>query len=142
MSYLVVDEIIDGRALLQVSPWPVVDGRGRLRFPGLDNSYVVGTDAARFVDGVIRQPDEPSRPLRIGDVFAASVRRPPRVDERTDLADHMTSPAVDISGVAREAAKSQYYAAVAGVYDERDFADLYRDRLTDDDEPDEAERHD
>ena len=33
-SYVVLEEIVDGRALLRRWPWPVVDPFGRLTWPG------------------------------------------------------------------------------------------------------------
>jgi hypothetical protein len=54
------------------------------------------------------------RDLSIGDTFAARVRSEPS----EDLSAWLDEPVLDISGIAREVAKTQASAAASGVIDE------------------------
>ena len=105
LSYVLVDEIEGGMVGLAVSDWPRTDEQGRLRFDSEPVQIIVDRGAfERFLDA----HREPSRPLRIGDVFAA----------RTDTDDpaHWIEPPVhDVTADAREAAKIAFYAAVAPI---------------------------
>ncbi|MDH4177983.1 MAG: hypothetical protein OEW31_10680 [Thermoleophilia bacterium] len=125
--YVVVDEILGSVVGLAVSPWPSVDAEGRLRFRTGD----VLTVAADRVElqgflGEHRLPAElRERPLRIGDVFAVSVRpgvleklaggaaAHARLEAPVAPAAWMLAPVHDISAEAREATKVAFYASVA-----------------------------
>lgn len=135
--YIAVDELVDREAVLRVTPWPVLDDRGRLRFPQRDQGFVMSADADAFAELAAggrsaRTPTataSDARPLRVGDVFAARVRRPRRIDASADLADYVEGPLFDVSDAARESAKTQYLAAVGTVLSDDEVAELYRDRL-------------
>jgi hypothetical protein len=85
LAYVVVDEIVDGVAELAVHPWPLVDERGRVRFPTTGDSGHVSLPI-EVLQGVLdahrerwRQlgllADElTARPVDLGDVVAADVR--------------------------------------------------------------------
>jgi hypothetical protein len=128
LVYVVVDELDAGIAALVVSRWPRVDGLGRLRFD-LERDVHLAVDAealqrlleerVSLVAGGSGAAEEElrSRPLLVGDVFGARLVEQP-VDESNapvDPARWLAGPIVDVSADAREAAKVQYHAAVAGV---------------------------
>jgi hypothetical protein len=127
-SYITIDELEDRSASAHVTPWPVIDAKRRLRFPDRRRGFTVGADARRVAAIANRYRDEP-RPLRTGDVFWAVVRRPPRLTARIDLADIVARPLLDVTVPAREAAKTQYFAAVAAVLDTDDVAQLFDDLM-------------
>jgi hypothetical protein len=109
LSYIVVDEIEGGMAGLSVSDWPRKDEQGRLRFES--EPVQVAVDLARLQDFVDRHREQ-SRPVRIGDVFAARARP----TEATLDPEHWIDPPVhDVTADAREAAKIAFYAAVAPI---------------------------
>lgn len=137
LAYVVVDELDAGVAGLVISEWPRVDELGRLRFE-LEADVRVAVDAAALqellgervpvassggeaVAGELRR-----RRLVVGDVFAAPLRERPAEDVETpgDPRRWLGSPIVDLSSEAREAAKVQYYAAVAHVLDERELDEI------------------
>jgi hypothetical protein len=104
LSYIVVEEIEGGMVGLAFSDWPRTDERGRLRFDSEPVQVAVEREGLeRFLD----QHRQPSRPLRIGDVFAA----------RTGPGDplNIEPPVHDVTAEAREAAKIAFYAAVAPI---------------------------
>ena len=107
LSYIVVEEMDGGLAVLAVSDWPRTDERGRLRFDSEPVQVAVQRDAfERFLD-LHRQP---SRPLRTGDVFAARTGAPAPHPE-----GWIEPPVHDVTADAREAAKIAFYAAVAPI---------------------------
>lgn len=131
LSYIVVDELTDDNAGLIVADWPVLDRRGRLRFPGL--SWRVGaTQQAldRFLAEhrvVTAQTAEPEsvrrRPLRIGDAFAATTSRGRgRMAAAPKPARWLKPPVYDVTSDARDAAKAALYGAVAPVMTEDELA--------------------
>ena len=123
--YVIVEELIDERAVMRVTPWPVVDSKGRLRFPRRDVAFVSQTAATAWRELADRSR-EVSRPLRVGDVFWAML--PTRRGRRpSDLSRLVVGPIVDVSAAAREAAKLQYFSAVATVFGEDEIATMYRD---------------
>ncbi len=115
-AYVVVDELLDGVVTLAVTPWPHLDGAGRLCFTG--EIQALHHPAAEFEDQVVsareagRQPSA-RRPLRIGDAFLA---RPGAMhpSEWQSL--------FDVSGDAREMAKIAFYGAAAPVARDRERA--------------------
>jgi hypothetical protein len=144
LAYVVVDEIEDGTVLLTLTPWPVADARGRLRFPALDRTREVALDQdvlqAELYDGWLeRQP-------RVGDVFAFTPRAPlPDADPTSpariaSLTDVVKGPVYDLSAEARKVAKLAFYAVTADPLDQREAE---RTGLADtvDDDRDPAPRH-
>ncbi|OWY61363.1 hypothetical protein B7486_64170, partial [cyanobacterium TDX16] len=68
--YVVLDELIDDRAVLVISAWPVVDGRGAPIFPEPEGELgALLVDIAEVVDAARRAAHQVERPLRIGDTF-------------------------------------------------------------------------
>ena len=116
LHYVVVDELESDRVGLCISPWPVVDERGRLRFD-LDATWRAGVRESDLLAHLERHrtPKRPTqRPLRIGDVFAVRIRgRRPRDGVTSDPRRWMGPPIVDLSRKAREVAKLSFHAAVA-----------------------------
>jgi len=109
MSYILVDEIEGGMVGLAVSDWPRTDEEGRLRFDAEPVAVVVDRLAfERFLD----EHRQPSRPLRIGDVFAARTRL---AETSPDPEKWIEPPVHDVTADAREAAKIAFYAAVAPI---------------------------
>jgi len=115
LAYVVIDELDSGLAGLTVSPWPTLDGLGRLRFD-LDASRSVGADA-RVLLAFLRVNRTPKkhadRELRIGDVFAVRLREAISDSELADPAAWMIPPVSDVSRQAREVGKVAYLAAAA-----------------------------
>lgn len=116
--YIVVDELIGDHLTLSVAEWPVVDTRGRARFPRVGGRWRIGAstqELAQFLF-VHRSPD-PTRQLRIGDVFAAGLRDGVELDTLdetlVDPWEWLAPPVVDISAEARDLVKTAFYSAVA-----------------------------
>jgi hypothetical protein len=141
LSYVVVDELEGGVAGLVASPWPRVDERGRLHFGEEEDSrHVSVTEEALLA--LLEEKRRPmvqveldeqaeqelkSRRLAIGDVFAARVRgrrgRPSGGDGAhsgtpIDPRKWIRGEVLDLTAEARELAKVQTAAAVAGVVDD------------------------
>jgi hypothetical protein len=125
LAYIVVDELHEGIAGLVVSAWPRVDERGRLHFGGEGESTRVATPAdallallserrAPIVPGGVEAAQEEAlrtRPVAIGDVFAARLRAEPSPG---DPGAWLATPVLDLTVPAREAAKAQTSAALSG----------------------------
>lgn len=114
--YAVVDELMDGTAVVAYAPWPHLDEVGRLHFgeAATDSRHALGISEERLqalVDEARRassESDDPAvveRPLRVGDAFL--VRR------IEDGEEPVLDIAVDVTTYARAAAKKALYAAVA-----------------------------
>jgi hypothetical protein len=114
-GYAVVEEQTDTVVGLSVQPWPLVDARGRLRFPiSRDPAELELSDDAladvllasrrRWHDLGVLQEELVSGHIRIGDTYAVL----------TD-GDRLVDVALDVTWDAREAGKLAHYAAVAGV---------------------------
>jgi hypothetical protein len=141
LRYIVVDELEHGVAGLVASPWPGLDERGRLHFGDEDDSVPVTVSEETFL-ALLEQRRRPivkaklskaaadelrTRKLAIGDMFVAGVRV--RFDPAgggggeegaaVDPAKWIRSEVLDITAEAREVAKTQTAAAVAGVIDDR-----------------------
>jgi hypothetical protein len=125
LAYIVVDELHDAIAGLVVSPWPGVDARGRLVFGGEETATRVAV-AAAALEALLREYRKPivaggvsddqqaalqARAVAIGDVFAARVHGTP---EPGDPAAWLRAPVLDITGPARDLAKTQTSAALSG----------------------------
>jgi hypothetical protein len=121
LTYLAVDEIIEERVRLSLSSWPLADRDGRLRFelPRKRNTAIIHRlELCRFLSDCGHEllPEPPDskaqhhRFLRIGDVFAAQIRRGIRTTAPVE--DWMIKPVYDLTADAREVAKLAYYGAV------------------------------
>ena len=126
LAYVVVDELHGGVAGLVASPWPVVDGRGRVRFGSEEESVRITrpedelvqelserTPVSRSVVDDATAGELKTRELAIGDVFAMRVPRGGRF-----AAGMFRGPIFDITAEAREVAKMQAAASAAGVVPE------------------------
>jgi hypothetical protein len=140
VRYIVVDELQEGIAGLVVSPWPVVDGRGRLVFGDEEASMRVAVPSATLlalleqerVPVVQKTVDDATlqqlqvRELRIGDTFAARVAHDPGEpggggpagEQPEDPGDWLIAPVLDITDEAYDAARTQMHAALGGFLDE------------------------
>ena len=114
-SYVVLEEIVDGVALLAAWPWPNVDEVGRLFWPATDEGpqrtamINVGRLRAQLYDREFMR-----REPRCGDTYAAtgvgrSVRR------LADLRRWLTGAVYDISADTHEAARIAYRTGLAAV---------------------------
>jgi len=122
---VVIDEIESNFVGLSVSPWPVVDEVGRLRFGG-GRSRSVGasrSELERFLSRHRLPRRGARRPIRIGDVFAIAVTEPLPDGEVADPATWIDPPVYDITVDARDAAKAAFYSAVAPTLDPKAKAD-------------------
>jgi hypothetical protein len=122
-KYVVVEEIEPRAVILLITDWPGVDRRGRPHFGG--ETLAVATDPEPL-RRLLRQREPAElaeRELRIGDVFAMSLREdapfldttPIEVEadiEPVQLDDWIDPPIVDVTRDAREMAKVAFYAAV------------------------------
>jgi len=128
LAYIVVDELHDGIAGLVVTAWPRVDERGRLRFGRESESTRVATPAGALL-ALLRERRTPivaggldeaqrdamrTRPVEIGDVFAARLRAAPAPG---DPAAWLQEPVLDLTAPARELTKAQTSAALSGAVD-------------------------
>ncbi len=118
LSYVVVDEIVEGMADVSVSPWPAVDDRGRLLFPDEPPRSVQADVAAllEYLRGIDFRPGDPPQELRMGAAFAAQVRREglePAGRRRRPPRAWLVAPVYDLRSAARDKAKQAFYAAVA-----------------------------
>ena len=155
LSYIVVEELSEGVASLVVSPWPGVDDRGRLRFGDEDEQFRVVANRDKLSDalGASRLPIAGApvsaaleqqlreRPLSVGDVFGARIRSLPEEDGAAieDPVDWLAGPVFDVSADARDAAKAQANAAVAGVLKQKDLERLLAEFREEEDEPPEPQ---
>ncbi len=127
LSYVVVDDLAEGTALLAVSEWPRVDPGKRIRFPVDERARLVRVDADELL-ALLRQERRrfAGRPLRIGDVFAARARLPelPPPQSREEEAEKaeetrggslewLEPPVYDLTAQGREVAKTALAAAVS-----------------------------
>ena len=127
LRYVAVDEVVGDLVTLTVTPWPTVDGFGRVRFLGAQASQA-GTGHLLvhrrelhecLYRGWIRRSPRP------GDVFAAKVagvvedrlRRGEDValDDRLRLSTALPGLVCDITAESRNVAKLAFYAGLAGV---------------------------
>lgn len=112
LSYLVVEEAVEDVTAITISPWPVADVAGRLRFEPAEPAEVAVT-TKMLHDQVYR--NWLHRKSRIGDVFAAHVE-PDVLEEATKgvwsgpLARLLPGPVYDLTKEARTVAKLALYA--------------------------------
>lgn len=145
LGYAVVEEQTDDVVGFTVQPWPLVDERGRLRFPisfdpeeievrAADLAKLIEDDRDRWSKHKLLPDDLVGRQVHIGDVFAVVLADEPG-DTRIKTLAHerrggsrymgglakrdrrgsLAVPVLDITWDAREAGKLAHYAAVAGV---------------------------
>lgn len=121
--YAVVDELMDGTAVLAYAAWPRLDEVGRLAFgdEATDAEQTVSVpverlqaivDAARRAASADDDPAVVERPLRVGDAFLV------RTIEPGD--EPVVDVVADVTAYARTAAKKALYAAVAPRVSEED----------------------
>jgi hypothetical protein len=110
LTYAVLDERDADDLTFVLTPWPHLDGLGRVRHRRADATEVsvdapawTALLAARRIPEVLRE-----RPQRIGDAFAVLLAGG---DEPDLLAP--VGPVVDITADARDAARAAFYGAVA-----------------------------
>jgi hypothetical protein len=151
LSYIVVDELSKQIAGLVVASWPRLDQKGRVRFSG--SSWRVGARVDELValldaDRIVSEPraprspagtvggspagagSAPPRPVRIGDAFAAQVRRPRgRRAAVPPLERWLSPPVYDVSADARDAAKAALFGAVAPTMSEDDVSEIAAEAL-------------
>jgi hypothetical protein len=112
LSYLVVEEVVEEVTAITISPWPVADAAGRVRFEPAEPLEIAVT-TKMLHDQVYRNWLHRNR--RVGDVFAARVERDV-LDEATDgvwggpLARLLPGPIYDITAEARTVARLALYA--------------------------------
>jgi hypothetical protein len=131
LTYLVIDEIVDDRVELILSPWPAADEHGRLRFDRLDDSLPVVVDLHELEGLYVRWLERGPRP---GDAFAVEVARD--VDARAQegpipVDDLLVGSVYDISAEARKVAKLAHYASVAEILDDQEVTAWHLDELED-----------
>jgi hypothetical protein len=127
LSYVVVDEMDERIVRLTVSPWPVTDAYGRLRFYLRGETLQVGVPRRalqEFLGRNRRPPRIATRPVRIGDVFAFKVKSEVSDEGFYRPEDWIGRPAYDISADAREAAKASFYAAVTPTLESKVDAEI------------------
>ena len=143
-SYVVVDEIVGDAVGVAIHPWPLADHKGRLRFTDYGEGRFAGTSRTELQTwvaehrvaalGAAATPEAKalaSRPLAIGDVFAATTdAEGAGVTPETLLGADFADLTID----AREAAKLAFYGAVGPPLDE-DEAPRWIDVREEDDEP-------
>lgn len=119
LTYLVLEEVVEGVAVLTAAPWPAADGHGRLRFPTAEVPEV-----AIAGDRLERELYEGwlDRSPRIGDVFAAPVDATVLAAAGTGLLEEplarlLPGPVHDITAEARKVAKLALYAVRSDILD-------------------------
>jgi hypothetical protein len=147
LGYAVVEEKTDEVVGFSIQPWPLVDERGRLRFPiqndplqlevaESDLALLMRSHRQRWHELGLLPEELVERHVQIGDAYAvriesapnpSSVRTLHHEDERGPrfigglseraVPGSVDVPVVDITWDAREAGKLAHYAAAAGVVD-------------------------
>jgi hypothetical protein len=114
-SYIVLEEIVDGVALLVAWPWPHVDDVGRLFWPATaDASQRTATINVGLLRAQLYDREFMRREPRCGDTYAATgVGRSHR--RLADLRRWLTGSVYDISADTHEAARIAYRSGLAAV---------------------------
>jgi hypothetical protein len=126
-EYVAVEEIVDDNVGIVVAPWPGVDAEGGLLFADEEERRQAVVDRPSFQrrlgsrkvlaygSGDKALPALRARPLSAGDVFAIETRFPDtEVDLRTIGAGWIRGTIVDVTAMARDAAKAAMLAALTG----------------------------
>lgn len=146
-EYVVVDELEEEVAVVVIEPWPALDRHGRLDFHRPDARLSVEVDPQALQ--ILLTDRLPAveltsaqrmafvlRPLRVGDVYCAVVDREVLAETPDVPADWLRQPVVDVTAQAREAAKSQYYAAIGPVLTTEEVDSLAADFYAQEEEGD------
>jgi hypothetical protein len=119
LSYVVVEELVDGVANLMAWAWPRVDRKGRLFWTPSEQAQPVQISAP--LGALVRQLYDAARlerRPRCGDTFAARVSPPDGDDLVEDLRDVFPEGVYDLSAEAHQAAKLSYQGALAQLREE------------------------
>ncbi|MBA3430835.1 MAG: hypothetical protein H0U16_05075 [Actinobacteria bacterium] len=123
LSYIVVDELIGDSVGLSVARWPDADDRGRLRFDVIDGPEEVAVsrrELLRFLEKSIGSNGSGALAgdLRIGDVFAAEVKKSGAPAWPPPLSRWL-GETYDVTHDARTLAKLAFYGATATKLDRK-----------------------
>lgn len=126
-DYVVVEEVFDDNVGIVVAPWPRVDAEGGLLFGPAEERREAVVDRAAFqrrltkrrvlaYDVSSEDPTMQARPLASGDVFAIETSFPEGDghDLRELGARWIRGTIVDVTAMARDAAKAAMLAALTG----------------------------
>ena len=125
-DYVVVEEVFDDNVGIVVAPWPQVDAEGGLVFGPAEQRREAVVDRASFQRRLSRRrvlaydvsstdPTMQSRPLSNGDVFAIETSLPKEGHDLRELeARWIRGSIVDVTAMARDAAKAAMLAALTG----------------------------
>jgi hypothetical protein len=130
LDYIVVEERVDKVIGLQIAPWPRATKESHLHFPNTPAQVEVAAelgDLQRFLNENRRTPSVRdaarsralrTRPVALGDVFGAVVDREALAQgEETEavraVAEWLKKPVYDVTGDAREAARTTFFDAVS-----------------------------
>jgi hypothetical protein len=126
-DYVVVEELTEDSVGIVVSPWPRVDERGGLEFPPEEERREALVDRAAFEQRLLEREvvayemafvdhaPLQNRPLSPGDVFAIDTNLPEDGEDLRELgARWINGQVVDVTAMARDAAKAAMFAALAG----------------------------
>ncbi len=122
--YVVLEEVVDGTALLLRWPWPLADEKGRLLWPPGDDRLVEEAGiAVPVLANQLYRPNRLRRAPRVGDTFA--VRQSDRAkwgasDPVDDVQVLFPDHAIDVSADARVAAKLAYQGSLVTAVAKRD----------------------
>lgn len=109
--YVVVDDILEGTAVLQIASWPKLDRGNHLHFDKKFERHYPLEALQKVVDRGRSRHGQPAteRPLRTGDAFLIQCEdRPDKNLISSQFADNI----LDITAAAREQAKIAMYSAV------------------------------
>ena len=126
-DYVAVEEIVDDNVGIVVAPWPGVDADGGLLFADEEERLQVVVDRPSFQRRLASRkvlayeiddkalPALRARALSAGDVFAIETKLPDGdTDPRTIGARWIRGTIVDVTAMARDAAKAAMLAALTG----------------------------
>jgi hypothetical protein len=127
-SYVVVEEVDDDNVTLAIAPWPEVDPEGGLSFAPEEERAIAVADRASLQEALRERrtlleyggrddsPELAEREIAAGDVFAIEISGP--LPEGGDLREEgeawIGGPVVDVTALARNAAKAAMLAALTG----------------------------